>query len=92
MSIGRLSAVAPNYGKAQIAAKDLFEIIDHQPSIDTLAEKGTKPESIEGNIKFEGLMFNYPARPEVTVLSDLTLTVPAGKTVALVGQSGCGKK
>ena len=35
--------------------------------------------------------FNYPTRPEQTVLNDFNLEVPGGKIVALVGSSGGGK-
>jgi ATP-binding cassette subfamily B (MDR/TAP) protein 1 len=37
------------------------------------------------------LFFTYPTRSDVQVLNGLSLEIPAGKTVALVGQSGCGK-
>jgi ATP-binding cassette subfamily B (MDR/TAP) protein 1 len=35
--------------------------------------------------------FRYPSRPEQTVLSNLSLTISVGQTVALVGSSGSGK-
>ncbi|KAJ4004935.1 Iron-sulfur clusters transporter atm1, mitochondrial [Fusarium irregulare] len=42
-----------------------------------------------GEIKFENVNFAYhPNRP---ILRDLSLTIPAGKKVAIVGPSGCGK-
>ena len=40
---------------------------------------------------FVNVSFNYPSRKEVTVLKNLNLEIPKGKTVALVGSSGCGK-
>lgn len=40
-------------------------------------------------IRFEGVTFGY--RPDRPILRDLTLTIPAGKRVAVVGPSGCGK-
>ena len=52
-----------------------------------------KPRSLEEmrdtGIEFDGLSFAY--NPEHLVLDDINLSVPAGKTVALVGQSGSGK-
>jgi ATP-binding cassette, subfamily B (MDR/TAP), member 7 len=42
-----------------------------------------------GEIKFENVSFSY--RPDRPILRDLSLTIPAGKKVAIVGPSGCGK-
>ncbi|GAW13403.1 Iron-sulfur clusters transporter atm1, mitochondrial [Xylariales sp. No.14919] len=42
-----------------------------------------------GQIKFENVTFGYVK--ERPILQDLTLTIPAGKKVAIVGPSGCGK-
>jgi ATP-binding cassette subfamily B (MDR/TAP) protein 7 len=42
-----------------------------------------------GEIKFENVNFGY--RPDRSIIKDLTLTIPAGKKVAIVGPSGCGK-
>lgn len=48
-------------------------------------------DKVKGEIKLKNINFNYPVRPNVKVLCDLSITVPAGKTLALVGESGSGK-
>ena len=44
-----------------------------------------------GAINLKNIDFRYPSRPDAQVLYKLSLNIPAGKTVAFVGQSGCGK-
>jgi subfamily B ATP-binding cassette protein MsbA len=70
------------------AASRVFGIIDHKRH---LTEKpDAKPLKLsKGELNFENVTFSYePGNP---VLRDITLKVPAGKTVALVGRSGSGK-
>ena len=42
-------------------------------------------------MEFKKVYFNYPSRPDVVVLNDLSLEANIGQTLALVGPSGCGK-
>ena len=46
---------------------------------------------LKGSITFKDVSFAYESRPNVNVLDKFNLEVPAGKTIALVGSSGCGK-
>jgi ATP-binding cassette subfamily B (MDR/TAP) protein 1 len=46
---------------------------------------------VEGSIRLQSVKHIYPSRPEVVVMKDVTLDIPAGKTTALVGASGSGK-
>ncbi|XP_056649119.1 ATP-dependent translocase ABCB1-like [Diorhabda sublineata] len=48
-------------------------------------------KEINGNINFSEVQFSYPTRPNNKILRGLNLNVLNGKTVALVGESGCGK-
>jgi ATP-binding cassette subfamily B (MDR/TAP) protein 8 len=44
-----------------------------------------------GNIEFKNVCFSYPSRPNDLVLKNVTLSIPAGKVIALCGPSGSGK-
>jgi len=44
-----------------------------------------------GEIQMERIHFAYPTRKDVAILRDFSLIIQPGQTVALVGQSGCGK-
>jgi ATP-binding cassette subfamily B (MDR/TAP) protein 1 len=46
---------------------------------------------VKGDIKYTNVYFAYPTRPTVSVLNGLNMNILHGKTVALVGSSGCGK-
>lgn len=45
----------------------------------------------KGSVRFDSVRFYYPSRPDACVLKSLSVDIPAGKTIALVGRSGCGK-
>ena len=70
---------------AKVAAFKVFGIIDHKSKIGVFEKSGGKIEHLEGLITFEKVSFSYPQREESKILDDLSLTIPAGKTVALVG-------
>uniref|UniRef100_A0AC35GLM7 Uncharacterized protein n=1 Tax=Panagrolaimus sp. PS1159 TaxID=55785 RepID=A0AC35GLM7_9BILA len=74
---------------AKMAAGEIFEIIDTQPKLDRTI--GLKHDTIKGEIEFSDVVFSYPSRKSIKVLNGISFTVPAGKNVALVGHSGCGK-
>ncbi|PGH27600.1 hypothetical protein AJ80_00613 [Polytolypa hystricis UAMH7299] len=66
-----------------------FDMID-APRLKTsgLKEPDVSPSE---DITFENVTFSYPSRPNVKILDNLTLRIPAGKLTAIVGPSGCGK-
>ena len=61
--------------------------------IDALAKDGLKPsmEKITATVSLENIDFTYPARPDHQVLNKVSFEAQEGQTVALCGQSGCGK-
>ncbi|KAF7555940.1 hypothetical protein G7Z17_g1838 [Cylindrodendrum hubeiense] len=89
-----IMSIAPHavvFGRAATAALELFKLIDRESETSAFDDSGYKPESITGVIDIECVNFSYPTRPDVTVLNDFTLWVPAGKVTAIVGPSGSGK-
>nr|CAI9699411.1 unnamed protein product [Rangifer tarandus platyrhynchus] len=90
-SIGQASPNIEAFANARGAAYEVFKIIDNKPSIDSYSKTGHKPDNIKGNLEFRNVHFHYPSRSEVKILKGLNLKVGSGQTVALVGNSGCGK-
>ena len=89
-----LGNVAPNgqaFTTSVAAAAKIFGTIDRVSPLDPKSEDGKKLEKIEGTVEMRNIKHIYPSRAEVTVMKDVSLVVPAGKTTALVGASGSGK-
>ncbi len=89
-----LANVAPNgqaFTTAVAAAAKIYNTIDRVSPLDPMSEKGERLENVEGTVELKGIKHIYPSRPEVVVMEDVSLKVPAGKTTALVGASGSGK-
>lgn len=89
-----MSTIAPQIitlGKGASAAAELFRVIDRPSEIDSLSEEGLLPEKCGGQVEIGGINFAYPTRPDVPVLNNFSLRVPANSTTALVGASGSGK-
>jgi ATP-binding cassette, subfamily B, bacterial MsbA len=68
------------------AAQSVFDLLDTEVEDDTGTHQVTKAQ---GQIEFKNLSFSYPTGEQV--LHNINLTIPTGKTVALVGRSGSGK-
>ncbi|KAJ7322287.1 hypothetical protein JRQ81_018574 [Phrynocephalus forsythii] len=91
MALGQASSVTPDYAKAKISASHMFLLFERVPSIDNYSDEGLRLEKFSGNVAFKKVAFNYPTRPDVSVLQGLSVAVDKGQTLALVGSSGCGK-
>ena len=69
------------------AAESVFQLLDEPDEQDT---GKTTLTHVQGELRFESVSFRYPGA-ERAALDDLNLVLPAGQTLALVGQSGGGK-
>ena len=83
-----LTAVTPTLLQATGGMRRVQELLDERPTV--LERQGARqlPPLLTG-VRFEGVRFGYT--PEREDLAGVTLEVPAGTRVALVGHSGCGK-
>nr|APD26504.1 ATP-binding cassette transporter subfamily B member 1-like X2 protein [Brachionus koreanus] len=90
-SIGQALPYLKELAEAKGSAIKIFEILETKSKIDAFDSKGQKLSKINGEIEFKDVHFSYPTRPEAKILKGLSLRIPAGKTVALVGSSGGGK-
>jgi ATP-binding cassette, subfamily B, multidrug efflux pump len=68
--------------------KRMLEVLDAQPAITDARVSGPPIARIHGAIEFRHLTFRYG---DVEVLHDISLTIPAGSTAAIVGATGSGK-
>lgn len=90
VSVAHVAPHAQAFTAAVAAAKNIFNIID-RPLPNNSGSEVSIPEEIQGNLGLRNVKHIYPSRPEVTVMQDVDLLIPAGKVTALVGASGSGK-
>ncbi|KAG2325702.1 hypothetical protein Bca4012_040197 [Brassica carinata] len=83
--------LAPYILKRRKSLISVFEIIDRVPTIEPDDNSALKPPNVYGSIELKSIDFCYPSRPEVLVLSNFSLKVSGGQTLAVVGVSGSGK-
>ncbi|KAI8098769.1 P-loop containing nucleoside triphosphate hydrolase protein [Halteromyces radiatus] len=91
MGVGQSLVFTKTFIKAKVSAIAIFDIIDRQPAIDPDLE-GAEPKNVDGDVKFQGVAFSYPSRPDTCIFNgDFNLHAKSNQTVALVGHSGNGK-
>ncbi|ORX50946.1 P-loop containing nucleoside triphosphate hydrolase protein [Hesseltinella vesiculosa] len=89
--INRFSQFTAAFIKANRSAQCIFALLDRVSQIDPDLE-GLELTTVDGKVDFQHIAFCYPARPDAPIFrGQFSLNIPTGKTVALVGKSGCGK-
>jgi ATP-binding cassette, subfamily B, bacterial len=92
---GAVAVLGEVYGdllRAAGATERLMELLDSRSPVTSPAQP-VAPRATSGGsaLALEAITFHYPSRPTMPALSDFSLAVAAGETVALVGASGAGK-
>ena len=89
-AVASISEVIGELQRAAGAAERTMELLQ-APNLIQSPENPRPLSNVSGNIAIDQLCFAYPSRPDVPAIDNLTLTVRAGETLALVGPSGAGK-
>ena len=88
---GTVSEVWGEIQRAAGATERLMQILEMPPEITAPAAPLALPPRLTGHVRFEGVSFAYPSRPEQRALIDFTLDIRPGERIAVVGPSGAGK-
>ncbi|KAH6771213.1 ABC transporter family protein [Perilla frutescens var. hirtella] len=91
-NIADAGSMSSDLAKGSNAVKSVFAILDRKSEIEPDNPNGFKAKKgLKGLIELNRVYFSYPSRPEQMIFQGLSLKIDAGKTMALVGQSGSGK-
>nr|7Y48_B Chain B, ATP-binding cassette sub-family B member 10, mitochondrial [Homo sapiens]7Y49_A Chain A, ATP-binding cassette sub-family B member 10, mitochondrial [Homo sapiens] len=91
ISIGGLSSFYSELMKGLGAGGRLWELLEREPKLPFNEGVILNEKSFQGALEFKNVHFAYPARPEVPIFQDFSLSIPSGSVTALVGPSGSGK-
>ncbi|KAL1163169.1 hypothetical protein V6Z11_A07G251400 [Gossypium hirsutum] len=89
--IAQAASMTSDMAKSAEVVRSLFAILDRCTRIEPDESSGYLAQEITGCVEICDVEFAYPARPNVSILKDFSISIEAGKSTALVGQSGSGK-
>jgi len=90
-AFGALTEVYGDLLRGAGAAGRLAELLAQQPAIRAPANPKPLPEPPLGTLEFDRVSFRYPTRKDVAALTNFSLSIGRGETLAVVGPSGAGK-
>lgn len=89
-AVATISEVVGDLQRAAGASERLLELLSIETTI-SIPKQPVDPLGLSADLILDNVSFCYPSRPEQKALDDLSLVIPAGKSLALVGPSGAGK-
>ena len=83
-----ITSVITEFQNSLASAARVFELIEEAPELPDKAD-ATELENVKGSVEINNLYFSY--NPDRELLKNVNINVEPGKTVAIVGPTGCGK-
>lgn len=86
----QMGNIMNEFQRFSAAAKKVMEIYYSEPKIKDHENAILHPDRFEGKIEFQDVSFQYEDG-DLPVLHDISFTIQPGETVAIMGETGCGK-
>ena len=98
MGLGQLGSIGGDMKAGNLGANKFYDLIERVPKIRQselknaikIDDKNDNDGKFDGSIEIENVTFAYPVAPENDVLKNVSISIEAGKTLAIVGPSGSG--
>lgn len=91
MSLTMFTMMFMSSSRALASARRITEVLDEKIDLDDTDAKHKDLLVTNGSIEFKNVSFRYYKDSEEKVLDSISLKIPAGSTVGIIGSTGCGK-
>lgn len=91
MSLLMVTFLLMTSSRALASARRISEVLDEVPDISDEDAAAADKKVTRGEVEFRNVSFRYAKGSRDKVLDDISLKIPAGSTVGIIGSTGCGK-